>query len=305
MDNHTVPHSTKKKLMFRQFCPSYKNSAPIKKLALLRQAKWRRDTENEVLVKGRVQITTIAVENPGLKFRSILVSNKLENYDFIEQLRFHQVYKVDPRELYRIAYQSRPIVPGESRESGDELTTSLLARPEVADSLMLATVTRPAESVPSTPRLLLCFDGIVFPQNVGTLIRSAASIGGVDGILASERTCDLYGWKVLEASRGHGFRFPTKRIGSADALVKLVHGNNLLPIVGHAIEGISPSEVDFSNHRGALVVLGNEKHGPSKDLLDMCVRVRIPIKTSSMESLNVSVAGSLLIQSIKQSISNS
>ncbi len=277
-------------------------NVPIKALALLRQSKWRRDIANEVLVKGRVQIEELAKQNPDLRYRSLLVPNNLENYDFLQSISFKKVQKVDPETLYYIAYQSRPLLSGPTGNPDEVLRRSLLSSTDVGNSLMIATLARPTETIPPTARLLLCLDGVIFPQNVGTLIRTASGLGGIDGLIATSQTCDLYGWKVLEASRGYGFNIPSKRITSTKEIVKTVTDLNLLPIVGHASEGISPQEVDFSQHRGALIVVGNEKHGPSQDLLDVCVRVRIPINKTAMNSLNVSVAGALLIQSIKESM---
>lgn len=277
-------------------------SVPVKALALLRQSKWRRDNADEILVKGRTQIEQLVQQNPDLIFRSLLVSNKLQNYDLLQGIPFRRIHKTDPETLYYIMYQSKPFPAGIGGNPDEELKRSLLSTYEVGDSLMIATLPRPAESIPKGSRILLCMDGVVFPQNVGTLIRTASALGGINGIIATSKTCDLYGWKVLEASRGYGFNIPSMRMTSAEEIVRTVNELNLLPVVGHATEGICPQDLDLSNHRGAMVVVGNEKHGPSEALLDLCVRVRIPINQIAMNSLNVSVAGALLLHSIKDSM---
>ena len=162
---------------------------------------------------------------------------------------------------------------------------------------MVGTLRRPVYDFPMSPRLVLCLDGVIFPENVGGLIRCSHALG-VDGIVATPGTCDYHGWKVLEASRGFGFNIPQVKMKSTDELIQLILDKNLLPIVGHAAEGVDATQLDMRKHEGVMVIVGNEKHGPGREILDLAVRVRIPISQKT-NSLNATVAGGLLLQLVK------
>lgn len=273
----------------------HKKSEIIRRLALLRQSKWRREHFDEVLVKGKTPILNIAQSSPGIKFKEVLVSNKLSNYDFLSDIRAKRIRKVDPQLLYHVAYHDRPI-RGKSGSAEDELSREILENPTIGDSLMVGTLPKPAHDFPERVIFALCLNDVIFPDNVGALVQSAHAIGGVDAIIGTEKTCDFYGWKVLEASKGLGYNIPKKTINDADGIVALIRDHNLLPIVGDCSEGASLASIDVSKYSGVFVIVGNEKHGPTQAIRDLAVKIRIPIK---IHSLNVGVAGGILLQQAK------
>jgi tRNA G18 (ribose-2'-O)-methylase SpoU len=172
----------------------------------------------------------------------------------------------------------------------------ILSNPSIADSLMVATLPAPKDALPERIKFAMCLNDVIFPDNVGSLIQSASAIGDVDAIIGTQLTCDFYGWKVLEASKGEGFSIPKNRMANMKELRDIIQKHNLLPLVGRSDEGVEISSVDMSKHSGVMVVIGNEKHGANKDILDMAVPVKIPIK---IHSLNASVAGGILLQLAK------
>ena len=276
----------------------HSKSAVVRRMGVLRQAKWRRDELGEILVKGREQIENVLRSTATTRFRDILISDRNGDHEFIQSLGLaaKRLHRVDSRVLYQIVYQSRPL-RGQMGDAGEGL--DILHDAGVSDSLMLGTLPMPRFSFPNEPKFLLCLDGVIFPENVGSLIRSAAAVGGIDGILATSGTCDFYGWKVLESSKCLGFTLPKFRLKSTEELVGLIQEHNLLPVVGNANSGIRPSELDLGTHKGVVLIVGNEKHGPSKQIADLAVQVRIPIENTN--SLNAGVAGGLLMQLVKAS----
>lgn len=282
----------------------HSRSEVIRRLGLLRRSRQRRDHFDEILVKGRPQIENLLSKHEDMRFKEILVSNRLSNYDFLENFRAHRIRKVDPELLYYISYQSKPLSTGKGLKSSGEdgelsdSDTAILSDPAIADSLMVGTLPKPAKELPADPRFVLCMDRVIFPDNVGSLIRSAHAIGGVDGIIGTPGTCDFNGWKVLEASRGYGFGIPKKVLPGPGALLDYIIEHKLVPLVGHSREGIDIRQVDLSKHNGVMVIIGNERHGPAREILDVAVRVKIPIE-ERMTSLNAAVAGGLLLQYAK------
>ena len=280
-------------------------SALAKKCALLRRSYQRRESSGEILVKGRTQIANILSEDSSAVFNEILISNRAEGIDR-NSLRAHRIRRIDPEVLYYICYHSKKLPSGGRFDSKtcvlSEEDRAVLHDPAAGDSLMVGTLPRPVYDCPPEPRLVLCLDRLIFPDNVGSLIRCSRALG-VDGIVSTSGSCDFHGWKVLEASRGFGFKIPQMKMDSTDSLVKLVLDKKLLPVVGHSVEGVDVTKLDMSNHKGALVIVGNEKHGATKELLDLAVRVRIPISERT-NSLNAAVAGGILLQLTKAALTS-
>ena len=277
----------------------HKKSEVVRRLALLRQSKWRRDRTEEVLVKGKTQIENIARVSPCIRFKEILVSNKLNNYDFIENLNSRRVLRVDPKLLYHIAYHDRPL-RASGGEEDETISDEILSDASIGESLMVGTLPKPIQSIPENIKFALCMNDVIFPDNVGSLLQTAHAIGGVDVVIGTEKTCDFFGWKVLEACKGLGYGIPKAVISDPKELNALISQHNLLPIVGDCSEGQDFTSIDTSKYSGVVVIVGNEKHGPTQAIRDMAVKIRIPIK---IHSLNVGVAGGILLQMAKSAFS--
>lgn len=134
-------------------------------------------------------------------------------------------------------------------------------------------------------RKLLVADRIQDPGNLGTLIRSCYAFGW-DGFFLLPGTVDPYNDKALRAAKGATFHLPIIS-GSWDELNALVQQNNLNLIVAD-VSGNSPSECTTP----LALVLGNEAQGAKVPIPH--TKVSLPMR-GSMESLNVAVAGSILL----------
>lgn len=140
---------------------------------------------------------------------------------------------------------------------------------------------------------LLVLDGVSDPGNVGNLLRTALALGW-QGVFVLEDSCDPFNDKALRAARGATFRLPIAW-GNIEDLKNLVRNNLLTPIVAD-IYGKDLSTV--SSDEAVLLVMGNEAHGPSKEIKEMCQAVTIEMP-GIMESLNVSVAGGIMMYALR------
>ncbi len=140
----------------------------------------------------------------------------------------------------------------------------------------------------SAPVLVL--DAVQDPGNVGTLVRTAYSLGAV-GVLLLDGTADLLNPKVLRAAMGATFKIPIVSLGMGE-LKTFVEGKDVTVWVGAPlgtnVRRLNPPE------RLALV-MGNETAGtrPQVDALAES-RVSIPLARGA-ESLNVAVAAGILL----------
>jgi TrmH family RNA methyltransferase len=120
------------------------------------------------------------------------------------------------------------------------------------------------------------------PGNVGALLRSADALGPAY-LALSEGCADVTGSKALRASAGSVFRVPT--CGFEEAKGRRV------ALVARA--GRPLSELALAGP--IAFVLGAERAGLPREVLDACDQVAsIPIAASA-ESLNVAVAGSVAL----------
>lgn len=158
---------------------------------------------------------------------------------------------------------------------------------------ILAEVPIPSESLLDESRFIVAFDGVSDPGNLGTLLRTALALGW-DGAYLLDTSCDPYNDKAIRAAKGAVFRLPIQ-FGNWKTLKHLVQKNKLKPIAAD-IQGKDLEQVSIDN--GVLLVLGNEAQGLSDKARQFCETVTIAM-SGKMESLNVSIAGGIIMYAIK------
>jgi len=139
---------------------------------------------------------------------------------------------------------------------------------------------------------LLLVDGIRDPGNLGTLIRSALAFG-FDGLVVSEDTVDIYNEKVVRATQGALFNMAIDRKNLIDYVADL----QKLGMVVYATTLNDDAKMmrDITPAEYMAFVVGNEGAGIRDALVEICDG-SITIEISScVESLNVGVAGSILM----------
>lgn len=149
--------------------------------------------------------------------------------------------------------------------------------------------------------LYLALDGIQDPGNLGTMIR-VADAAGATGILLSKDTVDLYNPKVVKSTMGSMKHIKVYELES------LVEGLIYLKDRGVRVYGayLDDSKYHFANDYSGptCFVIGNEGNGISDQIIEVChERVKIPMPGKS-ESLNASIAASVLLyEAVRQRFS--
>ena len=136
----------------------------------------------------------------------------------------------------------------------------------------------------------LLLDGIQDPGNLGTIIRSSLAFG-VDTIVLSKDTVDLYNDKVVRGSQGMIFHINIIRCDLEEVINK-IKGD--IKIIGTSLGESTPLRLLEKTNKFALIV-GNEGNGVKKEILDLCddiVRIEM---NKDVESLNVGVATSIIL----------
>lgn len=141
---------------------------------------------------------------------------------------------------------------------------------------------------------VLVLDGVQDPGNVGTLLRTGAWFG-VDAVVAAPNTAGLYGPKVMRAAAGGHWAVQLSRTNAPGDLLDRLRRTGW-SLYGADLEGL-PARA-WSPSRPSALAMGSEAHGLSPAVLDrLDTPVALPgaAHRPSAESLNVAVAGGILV----------
>ena len=138
----------------------------------------------------------------------------------------------------------------------------------------------------------LVLDGVQDPGNMGTIIRTADWFG-IENIICSEDTVDVYNPKVVQATMGSLARMNVHYVNLTETLPQTG-----LPVFGTLLEGENLYQTNFGNE--GLLVMGNEGNGvtePIKKLITTAVTIP---GSGNAESLNVAIATAICCSEIQR-----
>ena len=149
----------------------------------------------------------------------------------------------------------------------------------------------------ASPKAGLCWvvlEGVRSEGNLGSLIRTSEAIGGAGFILMGPRI-DPFAPPVVRASMGAMFR--QSFIRTNDRSLRNWVRRHRCRVIGALPEG-SADLHNFNFRRPTILVLGEERLGLTPLQRDLCTDlVRIPM-VGVGDSLNLAVAGSLLLYEV-------
>jgi RNA methyltransferase, TrmH family len=146
--------------------------------------------------------------------------------------------------------------------------------------------------IPDGADLILVLAEVQDPGNAGTLIRSAAA-AGADAVIFSNRAVDPLGGKTVRSAAGAIFRIALVLDVPLEPAIAALRKRGLSIVAANARAQLVPERCDMT--RALALVVGNEAQGipdPIESLADETVGIPMPGAT---ESLNVGVAGSILL----------
>jgi len=147
-----------------------------------------------------------------------------------------------------------------------------------------------SQGIENNNRLLL-LDQIQDPGNLGTLIRSAVAFK-FDGIVLGKGCVDLYNEKVIRSTQGAFFKIGIKQC----SLLPYLHvlQSEGVKVIGTNLHNAMPLEKIPAYEKMAFI-LGNEGSGVNKELLESTDSNLFIEMSENVESLNVSIAGSIIM----------
>jgi 23S rRNA (guanosine2251-2'-O)-methyltransferase len=141
-------------------------------------------------------------------------------------------------------------------------------------------------------KFFLALDGVEDPHNLGALLRSADG-AGVDGVLLPERRSAPITGVVAKTSAGASEHVPIARVTNLTRSLEQLKKANVW-VIGLDERG-TPDYTDFDFSTNCCLVLGTEGAGLHDLVKKTCDHLlRIPM-AGSVSSLNVSVAGAVVM----------
>jgi 23S rRNA (guanosine2251-2'-O)-methyltransferase len=143
--------------------------------------------------------------------------------------------------------------------------------------------------------VLIGADHITDEGNLGSLIRTAAFFGAHGLIIPKKRSAAVSA-KVFKRSSGAYAHLPIARVVNLGRALDLLKSKGFW-IIGAS--GESPESIyQFDWKRDLILVLGNEHQGLSRTVRERCHQVVGIPKSGHVESLNVGVAGGVILSEI-------
>lgn len=144
---------------------------------------------------------------------------------------------------------------------------------------------------------ILLLDDIQDPGNLGTIIRSSVAFN-VSTIVLGLNCVDLYNEKVIRSTQGMLFKINIMRADLKEIIANLKKDNYL--ILGTNVkDGVDVKNIKVNKY---ALIMGNEGKGVKEELLALCDKNLYIKMNNNCESLNVSVATSILLYELNGDI---
>jgi len=256
-----------------------KRDATYQKFEVLKSNRNKRHRYGEFFVEGVRNINHLISE--GWTVNSFLYSGEAKLSDWARD-----ILKAVPTKV--------------NYELTDELMAELSGKTDASELMAIVQMrpNDPAQIRPGKNPLLVLFDRPSNRGNLGTIIRSIDAFG-LDGLVVTGHSVDLYDPETIVASMGSFFKVPSVRIEDNQSIREWIQGLKAKH-PGFQVVGTSAhaecSLFDADLTAPTLLLIGNETDGLSRKLAEISDRmVKIPMSSSSSaSSLNVACAASIL-----------
>lgn len=140
--------------------------------------------------------------------------------------------------------------------------------------------------------LFILLEDMQDPGNLGTVFRTGEG-AGVDGIIMSGRTVDVYNPKTIRSTMGSVYRVPFLYVEDLCAAIHTLQKHDINVYAAHLKKSKCYDTYDY--RRGTAFLIGNESAGLSEETAQSAdAYLKIPME-GKVESLNAAVASSILL----------
>ena len=255
-----------------------KENAIIKQIIKLKEKKYRNEY-NEFVIEG-IKIVKEAIEEKA-KIKNIIISESAINTELFEKNLKEELKISDfilvPDNIFKIL----------SDVENPQGVIAIIEK-DVSDA-----------DLDFSQELILVLQDVQDPGNLGTIIRTADSVG-LTQILVTKGTADCYNPKVIRSTMGAIFRVKIIETANLSEKIKELKDNNFKIVTTSLQTDKSIYEINLNK---SAIIIGNEANGVSEQIQNLAdIKAIIPMKGKT-ESLNVSVAtGVILFEYLRQNL---
>ncbi len=142
-----------------------------------------------------------------------------------------------------------------------------------------------------TPLLVLLED-LQDPGNVGTILRAGEG-AGVDGIIMTQQTADIFNPKTIRATMGSIYRVPFYIVDSLAETIMQLRKKGMCVYAAHLDDSVDYDVPDYTQPTAFLI--GNEGNGLCRKTAECATQyIKIPME-GQVESLNAAMASTILL----------
>lgn len=241
----------------------------VKKLVSLKQKSKLRHAERVFIVEG----AKMFLEAPLQQIKKVYVSEGFLAKNAPEKLKKVQYEAVSDEVFQKISDTQTP-----------QGVLCVMKMPEYTLSDLLQT----KKKAP----LLVALEDIQDPGNLGTIFRAGEG-AGIDGVIMTKTTVDIFNPKVIRSTMGSIYRVPFLVAEDLSQTIRELKKNGVRVYAAHLDDSADYDTCDYTVPTAFLI--GNEANGLKRETADMADSyIKIPMK-GQVESLNAAVASSVLL----------
>jgi len=244
-------------------------NAKVKRLAGLGQKSKLRHGEGVFIVEG----TKMFLEAPVQQIKEVYVSEGFLEKNPLEKLK-NMRYEVVSNEVFK--------------KISDTQTPQGVLCVMKMPSYTLKDLLKTKKQAP----LLLLLEDIQDPGNLGTIFRAGEG-AGIDGVIMTKNTVDIFNPKVIRSTMGSIYRVPFIITQELAQEIKDLKAGGVRVYAAHLDDSADYDTCDYRTSTAFLI--GNEANGLKRETADMAdCYIKIPMK-GQVESLNAAIASSVLM----------
>ena len=246
-----------------------KDNENIKSIKKLKERKYR-DLNNEYIIEG-VKILKEAIQEKAVIKKIVICEECLAN-NIIDEKLLYEIAKYD------CLYVSKKIFEGLTDVSKPQGILAVVEKNNKKD-------------INYNEDIIVALDGLQDPGNLGTILRTLDS-ANLSQVIVSKDTVDAYNPKVVRSTMGAIFRVNIVEAENLKETLKEMKRHKYKVMCTDLTASKNIYEIDYTKK---ILVIGNESNGISKELLDMADEKIIIPMLGKTESLNASVATSIIV----------
>ena len=246
-----------------------KDNENIKSIKKLKERKYR-DLNNEYIIEG-IKILKEAIQEKAVIKKIVICEECLAN-NIIDEKLMYEIAKYD------CLYVSKKIFEGLTDVSKPQGILAVVEKNNKKD-------------INYNEDIIVALDGLQDPGNLGTILRTLDS-ANLSQVIVSKDTVDAYNPKVVRSTMGAIFRVNIVEAENLKETLKEMKRHKYKVMCTDLTASKNIYEIDYNKK---ILVIGNEANGISKELIDMADEKIIIPMLGKTESLNASVATSIIV----------